>query len=139
MLLDFILMMNAISICGELASFAQAQLYIDCVNEIDLENNRVICANRPDVGFDLLSIDIGSTPATISVPGATEYAIPAKPVGKLLQNWDELVEKIRRKSSKSGKNRNCWWWCWGCRVSLVNAGQFAAIQSEYRNSSIWKR
>ena len=78
----------------KLASFAQAQLYIDKVNDIDLENNRVICANRPDVGFDLLSIDIGSTPTTISVPGATKYAIPAKPVGKLLHHWDELLEKI---------------------------------------------
>ena len=79
----------------KLASFAQAQLYVDSVTGIDLENNRVICANRPDVGFDLLSIDIGSTPATISVLGATKYAIPAKPVGNLLQNWYDLVEKIK--------------------------------------------
>ena len=79
----------------KLASFAQAQLYVDSVTGIDLENNRVICANRPDVGFDLLSIDIGSTPATISVLGATKYAIPAKPVGNLLQNWYDLIEKIK--------------------------------------------
>ncbi|WP_414621077.1 selenide, water dikinase SelD [Calothrix sp. CCY 0018] len=87
----------------KLASFAQAQLYIDKVNDIDLENNRVICANRPDVGFDLLSIDIGSTPATISVPGATKYAIPAKPVGKLLHHWDELLEKILYNPQKAVK------------------------------------
>ncbi|MEO0933529.1 MAG: selenide, water dikinase SelD, partial [Cyanobacteria bacterium J06641_2] len=85
----------------KLASFSQAQLYIDSVTGIDLENNRVICANRPDVGFDLLSIDIGSTPATISVPGATKYAIPAKPVGNLLQNWYELVEKIKENPRKA--------------------------------------
>jgi selenide,water dikinase len=84
----------------KLASFARAQLYIDCVTGIDLENNRVICANRPDVSFDLLSIDIGSTPATISVPGATKYAIPAKPVGKLLQNWYELIAKIQENPQK---------------------------------------
>ena len=85
----------------KLASFAQAQLYIDCVTGIDLKNNRVICANRPDVSFDLLSIDIGSTPATISVRGATKYAIPAKPVGKLLQSWYELVEKIKGNPQKA--------------------------------------
>ncbi len=84
-----------------LANFAIAQLYIDYVTGIDLENNRVICANRPDVSFDLLSIDIGSTPATISVPGATKYAIPAKPVGKLLQSWYELVEKIEENPQKA--------------------------------------
>ncbi|MDY6899462.1 MAG: FAD-dependent oxidoreductase, partial [Cyanobacteriota bacterium] len=85
----------------KLASFAQAQLYVDSVTGIDLENNRVICANRPDVGFDLLSIDIGSTPATISVPGATKYAIPAKPVENLLQNWYGLVEKIKENPRKA--------------------------------------
>ncbi|MGB3655981.1 MAG: selenide, water dikinase SelD, partial [Rivularia sp. (in: cyanobacteria)] len=85
----------------KLANFAIAQLYIDSVTGIDLENNRVICANRPDVSFDLLSIDIGSTPATISVSGATKYAIPAKPVGKLLQSWYELVEKIEENPQKA--------------------------------------
>ena len=85
----------------KLAHFAQAQLYIDCVTGIDLEKNQVICGNRPNVGFDLLSVDIGSTPATISVPGATKYAIPAKPVGNLLQSWYGLVEKIKQNPHKA--------------------------------------
>ena len=85
----------------KLANFAQAQLYIDCVLGIDLENNQVICANRPNVSYDLLSIDIGSTPATISVPGATEYAIRAKPVAKLLENWYGLVERIKENTHKA--------------------------------------
>ncbi|MER3587762.1 MAG: bifunctional NADH dehydrogenase FAD-containing subunit/selenide, water dikinase SelD, partial [Mastigocladus sp. ERB_26_1] len=42
-----------------LTNFAKAQLYIDRVVGLDLENKKVICANRPEVGFDLLSIDIG--------------------------------------------------------------------------------
>ena len=90
----------------KLANFAQAQLYIDCVNDIDLKNNRIICANRPDVSFDLLSIDIGSTPATISVPGATKYAIPAKPVGNLLHHWYELVEKVKENKKNPQKAVN---------------------------------
>jgi len=48
--------------------FAQAQLYIDRVVGFDMENKKVLCANRPSVAFDLLSIDIGSIPATMSVP-----------------------------------------------------------------------
>ncbi len=74
-----------------LANFAQAQLYIDRAIAIDLEKQQVICANRPHVAFDILSIDIGSTPA-ISVPGAAEYAIPAKPVAKLLEYWEALCQ-----------------------------------------------
>lgn len=75
-----------------LARFAGAQLYRDRAVGLDLERNRVICANRPPVAFDLLSLDIGSTPAKIGVPGATEHAIPAKPVPKFLKHWNRIVE-----------------------------------------------
>jgi len=77
-----------------LAQFAQAQLALDQVVGLDLENNKVICANRPPVAFDLLSIDIGSTPDQISVPGAAEYAIAAKPVRQFLADWNQLVECV---------------------------------------------
>ncbi|MBW4447453.1 MAG: selenide, water dikinase SelD [Spirirestis rafaelensis WJT71-NPBG6] len=79
-----------------LAQFAQAQLYIDKVVGLDLKNNKVFCANRPPVAFDVLSIDIGSTPATLSVSGA-EYAIPAKPVAQLLKHWYQLLEDVAEK------------------------------------------
>ncbi|MBD2363577.1 FAD-dependent oxidoreductase [Anabaena minutissima FACHB-250] len=78
----------------KLADFAQAQLYLDQAVDLDLINHKIICANRPAVDFDLLSIDIGSTPATISVSGAAEYAIAAKPVEKLLENWYQLLENF---------------------------------------------
>ncbi|WP_442938440.1 hypothetical protein [Nostoc sp.] len=65
-----------------LANFAQAQLYINRVVALDWENNKVVCANGLAVDFDVLSIDIGSTPATVSVSGAAEYAIAA--IGKLI-------------------------------------------------------
>ncbi len=77
-----------------LANFAQAQLYIDRVVGLDLENNLVLCANRPAVAFDVLSIDIGSTPSIISVPGAAEHAIPAKPVSQLLKHWYQLCLEV---------------------------------------------
>ncbi|BAY07684.1 selenide, water dikinase SelD [Calothrix sp. NIES-2098] len=77
-----------------LAQFAQAQLYIDRVVNLDLKNNKVICANRPAVDFDVLSVDIGSTPAKISVSEAAEYVIPAKPVSKLLEHWYQLIKNV---------------------------------------------
>ena len=97
----------------KLASFAQVRLYIDSVTDIDLQNNLVICKNRPDVSFDLLSIDIGSTPATISVPGATKYAIPAKPVGNLLRSWYELVNHVKENPRKPVK------------IAIVGGGEFS--------------
>jgi pyridine nucleotide-disulfide oxidoreductase family protein len=78
----------------KLANFAHAKLYIDTVIGLDLNNHKVICANYPAINFDVLSIDIGSTPSTISVSGATEYAIPAKPVAKLLEYWYKLLQSV---------------------------------------------
>ena len=83
-----------------LASFAQAQLYIDRVTGLDLINKKVLCANRPPVAFDLLSVDVGSTPAKTSVPGAAEYAIPAKPVAQLVTYWDEIVKSVKQNPQK---------------------------------------
>ncbi len=79
-----------------LANFAQAQLYIDTVVALDLKNNKVLCANGLAVDFDVLSIDIGSTPAIMSVSGAAEYAIAAKPVSQLLEHWYELIAAVSK-------------------------------------------
>ncbi|HLO48857.1 MAG TPA: FAD-dependent oxidoreductase [Kamptonema sp.] len=83
-----------------LSQFAQAQIFIDKAIALDLDKNRVICSNRSPVSFDLLSIDIGSTPNTLSVPGAAAYAIPAKPVPEFLANWNQLIEQ-RQNSQKT--------------------------------------
>ncbi|MCP2730667.1 FAD-dependent oxidoreductase, partial [Limnofasciculus baicalensis] len=84
-----------------LAQFAQAELHIDQAIGLDLVNDRVICANRPPIPFDILSIDIGSTPAQESVPGVAEYAIPAKPVPQFLNQWHQLIENCANHPEKS--------------------------------------
>jgi selenide,water dikinase len=84
-----------------LAQFAQAQFYLDQAIALDLEKKQVICAHRPAVAFDILSIDIGSTPANIDVPGAAEYAIPAKPVPQFLKKWHHLLDELSKNPEKS--------------------------------------
>jgi selenide, water dikinase len=76
-----------------LAQFAACDLYHDEVIGLDLRNNRVLCRTRPPVAFDLLSINIGSTPNLADVPGAARYTVPVKPVDRLLAAWEELVEQ----------------------------------------------
>ena len=76
-----------------LAEFVGCQILIDRAIAIDLNKNLVICQTRPPVNFDLLSVDIGSTPATLSVPGAAEYAIAAKPVPEFLASWNQLISE----------------------------------------------
>ncbi|MBD2108729.1 selenide, water dikinase SelD [Nodosilinea sp. FACHB-13] len=77
-----------------LTRFAQCRLVVDRAVGLDLAQQRVLCANHPPLAYDVLSVDTGSTPATLSVPGAAEYAIAAKPVPALLRQWQQLVENV---------------------------------------------
>ncbi|MFM2060798.1 MAG: hypothetical protein RLZZ507_468 [Cyanobacteriota bacterium] len=83
-----------------LSNFANAHLYLDRVVGLDLKNNKVLCANSPAIEFDILSIDIGSTPAKLSVSGAAEYTIAAKPVAQLLEHWYKLQEMVIKHPQK---------------------------------------
>jgi selenide,water dikinase len=78
-----------------LTRFANCRLMMDRAIGLDLEKGEVICAHHPPVAFDVLSIDVGSTPATVTVPGAADYAIPAKPVPELLNQWGQLLADIQ--------------------------------------------
>ncbi len=84
-----------------LAKFAGANLIIDKAIGLDLTNNRVILASKQAIAFDYLSLDIGSTPQTSSVPGAKTYAIAAKPVPLFLAAWEELLAEINHQPTKS--------------------------------------
>jgi selenide,water dikinase len=84
-----------------LCEFAQGQMIVDRATGLDLKANRVLFANRPPIAFDVLSIDIGSTPAAVTVPGAAEYAIPVKPISQFLQRWDQVIDRIGEQSDSS--------------------------------------
>ncbi|MEC4803824.1 MAG: selenide, water dikinase SelD [Jaaginema sp. PMC 1079.18] len=79
-----------------LARFAGAEFYLDKAVGIDVASKQVICSSRPPVAFDYLAVDIGSTPNTITTPGASRYTIPAKPVSHFLPQWDSIVEQVQQ-------------------------------------------
>ena len=79
---------------GPLARFASARLYHAEVEGLDLESRQVIAGGRPPVSFDLLSINIGSRPRTLDVPGALEHAMPVKPIDTWLEQWQRLQERV---------------------------------------------
>ena len=83
-----------------LAKYAGARIFVDRAIGLDLDKNLVICANRPSVPFDLLSIDIGSTPASLTIPGAIEYAIPVKPISKFLSYWHQITAAVAQSPAK---------------------------------------
>src|SRR5215472_15335653 len=79
---------------GPLARFAAARLYQDEVVSLDLAGRRVICRARPPVPYDLLSLNIGSTPNTADVAGAGEHAIPVKPIDGFLRRFEALQARV---------------------------------------------
>lgn len=81
---------------SRLSVFAGARLYRDEVIGLDRVNRKVLCRNRPPVPYDLLSINIGSTPQLHGVPGASENAIPVKPITRFNERWLALLERVQR-------------------------------------------
>src|SRR5205807_1355965 len=94
---------------GPLARFAGARLYQDEVIGLDLAARQVICRQRPPVPYDLLSLNIGSTPNTADVPGASEHAIPVKPIDGFLRRFEALRDRVLARKGHT-------------RLALVGAG-----------------
>jgi selenide,water dikinase len=78
-----------------LAEFAGARYYRDEVTGIDRAARKVICRRRPPVAYDVLSINVGSTPQLDQVPGAIEHAVPVKPIRRFNERWLALFARVR--------------------------------------------
>ena len=63
--------------------------------DIDRLNKRVELAGRSPIAYDLLSIDVGITPALSAIEGADERAIAVKPIGLFLSKFNSLLEECR--------------------------------------------
>ena len=89
---------------GTLARFAGARFYNDAAVGLDLPNKRIVCRNRPPVAYDLVSLNIGSAPMTVDVPGAAENVVPVKPIDCFVVHWEKLRERVlvRRKPTRIG-------------------------------------
>jgi selenide,water dikinase len=79
-----------------LCVFAGARMFRAEAIGIDRAQGRVLCRDRPAIPYDLLSINIGSTPQMAQVAGATEFAVPVKPIRQFNDRWLALLERVRR-------------------------------------------
>ncbi len=92
-----------------LAEFAGARFFKDEVVGLDRAQGKVLCANRPPVPYDRLSINIGSSPQMRQVPGAAEHAVAVKPIHQFNERWLALLARVRVHTGK-------------LRIGLVGAG-----------------
>ena len=86
----------------KLARFGGARLLHDEVVGLDPLEKALLFRDRPPLGYDVLSIDIGSSPARSQVPGAERFATAVKPIGSLVAKWEAVVE---RTLAAGGKRR----------------------------------
>jgi len=81
---------------SRLAVFAGARFFHDEAVGLDRAARKVLCRGRPPVPYDLLSINIGSTPRMSGVDGAEEHAVAVKPIHSFNARWLALLERVRR-------------------------------------------
>jgi selenide, water dikinase len=84
-----------------LTRFAEARLYHSEVIGLDLIAKLVICRDRPPVPYDILSINIGSTPSAREIPGVAEHAIPVKPIDGFNERFEAARQRILEAKGRS--------------------------------------
>ena len=83
-----------------LCRFAGARFIKGEVTGLDLADKRVLIRDRLGIKYDLLSINIGSTPRAADIPGASTNALPIKPIEQFLAGWQKIVEQLRGAQSR---------------------------------------
>ncbi len=81
-----------------LAAVAGVRLLQATVDRLDLTRNRAWSGSNW-WQFDVVSLDIGSTPPTQDIAGAEQIGVPVKPIDRFLQQWRLLegqVEQLAR-------------------------------------------
>jgi len=82
---------------SRLCVFAGARFIRAEVTGIDRAQRRLQLRDRPPMAYDLVSINIGSTPQTDMVPGAQANVVAVKPIHRFNQRWLSLLERVRER------------------------------------------
>ena len=78
----------------KLAVFSSARFVHDTVLRLDPRRRTLHFQARPPIPYDLLALNIGSTPDMRSVDGARQHAVPVKPISEFLPRWEALLERV---------------------------------------------
>lgn len=81
---------------SRLCVFAGARFIQAEVTGLDRTAQTVLLRDRPPLPYDLVSINIGSTPSVRQVTGAAQHAVPVKPIYQFNQRWLALLERARQ-------------------------------------------
>jgi len=72
-----------------LCRHAGVEFHLAAATAVDIARQEVQCTSGRRIGFDILSVNIGSV--TAPVPGAAEHAVSIRPAGAFLAAWESLL------------------------------------------------
>ena len=78
-----------------LARFAGARLIHDEAVGLDRGRRQILCRAHPPIRYDILSLDIGSTPRMGDAAGAAEHTVSVKPIDRFGERWEALLDRAR--------------------------------------------
>ena len=76
-----------------LARFAGARLLRDIAIRLDLERKLVRCADATEVGYDIVSVDVGSVANAPAVVESDRRGMAVRPVQRFVSAWDGFVHQ----------------------------------------------
>ena len=74
----------------QLANFANARFIKTNITSIDTLNRQIHCEGRPEISYDLISVNTGITPDFGDIIGAREHCIAVKPISHFLSHLPNL-------------------------------------------------
>lgn len=77
------------------ARYAGARFLETLASGLDPQRRTATLADGAVIGFDVVSLDVGSMPAIAGVPGAAEHAVGVKPIDRFVRRWDGWRERAR--------------------------------------------
>lgn len=80
-----------------LCRFAGVDLVRAAVDGIDTQRQEVSLPGRPNIRYDILSLDVGSTPSTSNLGELHEKSkvVPVKPISNFLERWQQFLMRHR--------------------------------------------
>jgi selenide,water dikinase len=76
-----------------LARQSGARAILDRATGIDRDRRLVHLADRPPIAYDLLSLDVGIASDLPDIPGYSDHAEAAKPLGRYAEAWEAFVTR----------------------------------------------
>ncbi|MCV6614893.1 MAG: selenide, water dikinase SelD [Cellvibrionaceae bacterium] len=99
-----------------LCAWAKVRYIEGAVTAIDTDTKHIQITGHPGLCADLLSINIGITPAN-AIPGAEQFAIGVKPIAQFHQQWLQLLQALPNTTEQTP-----------ARIHIIGAG-IAGVES----------